>query len=412
MKWSPQQAAALRDVSAWLKAPNGPQVFYLAGFAGTGKTTLAKHLAAGVTGLVLFSAYTGKAASVLRKMGCAGAATLHSLLYSVGEQDKTTLHELELELAHRRDEGHQDDDALMELEVEIAQLQKKLREPKFTLQEDSVVASSALVVLDECSMVNQPLASDLESFKKKILVMGDPAQLPPVKGGGYYTNRTPDVMLTEIHRQAAENPIIRWATTVRNGGELPFADDGHARKLKKRSIDHRDVMLAPGVQLLAGKNDTRRNLNQYVRKHLDRDDCPYPVKGDRLVVLRNDRDWGVLNGVTCEAAEDAAAPEGEEHLSMDVAYEGLVIQDMPVDRAYFDAYADPAAADPSDGSWDRRWMVPMDYGYCLTVHKAQGSQWDHVVLCDDGFAHWHPRMRSRWLYTAITRASERLTILA
>ena len=138
----------------------------------------------------------------------------------------------------------------------------------------------------------------------------------------------------------------------------------------------------------------------------------YPVKGDRLVVLRNDRDWGVLNGVTCEAAEDAMAPEGEEFLSLDLDYEGNRLQEVPVDRAYFDAYADPQEADKADSGWDRRWMVPMDYGYCLTVHKAQGSQWDHVVLCDDGFAHWDPRMRRKWLYTAITRASERLTILA
>lgn len=411
MKWSPQQATALKDVSRWLKDPTGPQVFYLAGFAGTGKTTLAKHLAADVKGLVLFSAYTGKAASVLRKMGCAGAATLHSLLYSVGEQDRTKLHELELELAHRRADGVDvHDDALVELEVEIAALTRKLKEPKFTLQPDSIVGQSALVVLDECSMVNQPLAADLESFKKKILVMGDPAQLPPVKGGGYYTNREPDVMLTEIHRQAAENPIIRWATVVRNGGDLPFANDGAARKLKKRSIDHREVMLEEGVQLLAGKNDTRRNLNLYVRNNLGRTET-YPVKGDRLVVLRNDRDWGVLNGVTCEAAEDSVAPEGEEFLSMDIDYEGQRLQEVPVDRLHFDAYGEEFSDAQAD-SWDRRWMVPMDYGYCLTVHKAQGSQWDHVVLCDDGFAHWDPRMRRKWLYTAITRASERLTILA
>uniref|UniRef100_UPI0035D076B3 ATP-binding domain-containing protein n=1 Tax=Bartonella sp. MU70NMGDW TaxID=3243561 RepID=UPI0035D076B3 len=50
-----------------------------------------------------------------------------------------------------------------------------------------------------------------------------------------------------------------------------------------------------------------------------------------------------------------------------------------------------------------------DYGYALTVHKAQGSQWNNVVLFDESFA--FREMYARWLYTGITRAAERLMIV-
>jgi exodeoxyribonuclease V len=60
------------------------------------------------------------------------------------------------------------------------------------------------------------------------------------------------------------------------------------------------------------------------------------------------------------------------------------------------------------------WMIrkrydEFDYGYVLTVHKAQGSQWDDVVLFDESFA--FPDTRERWLYTGITRAVRRLTVV-
>src|SRR5690606_12740333 len=157
---------ALREVSRWLKDPNGQQVFRLFGWAGTGKSTLAVHLAKGV-GKVVFAAFTGKAALVMRKRGCVGASTIHSLIYVLVEE--------------------------------------KGGEPKFVLNHDSDIVDADLVVIDEVSMVGAELAKDLLSFGKKVLVLGDPFQLPPVKDAGFFTNIDPDIMLTEIHRQAADN---------------------------------------------------------------------------------------------------------------------------------------------------------------------------------------------------------------
>ena len=81
--FTPHQDAALSVASAWLKTRRGgSSIFRLFGYAGTGKTTLAKHIAEGVDGKVLFAAYTGKAAGVMRSKGCHGASTIHSLITS------------------------------------------------------------------------------------------------------------------------------------------------------------------------------------------------------------------------------------------------------------------------------------------------------------------------------------------
>ena len=57
----------------------------------------------------------------------------------------------------------------------------------------------------------------------------------------------------------------------------------------------------------------------------------------------------------------------------------------------------------------RRESDEFDYGYALTVHKAQGSQWDDVLLFDESYA--FREHRARWLYTGLTRAAKRLTIV-
>ena len=143
--WSPQQDEALRAVSEWLKDKSGPQVFRLFGWAGTGKSTLAVHLAQGVRS-VKYAAFTGKAALVMRKKGCKGASTIHSLIYSL--------------------------------------VSEKEGEPKFALDPESDAATADLIVIDEVSMVDESLGRDLLSFGTKVLVLGDPFQLPPVQGAG------------------------------------------------------------------------------------------------------------------------------------------------------------------------------------------------------------------------------------
>lgn len=405
MKWSPQQERALREVETWLHDPSS-QVYYLAGYAGTGKTTLAQRLVQEVHGLTLFAAFTGKAASVLRRRGAPEAQTLHSILYSVSDRDRTRLTKLQTEYKALED-TEENFERRLELEKEIQHEMKLVRSPWFMLNPESILADAELLVLDECSMVDQKLGKDTLSFGKKVLVLGDPAQLPPVRGGGFFTSRKPDMLLTEIHRQAADNPIIRWSKVIREGGHLPFGEEGSCRKMQKSKVDKAwYASEADAGQLLTGRNDTRRHLNVTVRRALGRR-SQYPEEGEKLVILRNDKDIGVLNGVICTATSDAGYIEDEGCLGMNINYEDQPIDGIPVQTSAFDAYIDPKAAEDIA----ERHLMQMDYGYALTVHKSQGSQWPTVTLCDDGFNKREPTNRRRWLYTAITRAEHNLNII-
>jgi exodeoxyribonuclease-5 len=361
MAWSPQQEAALKAVSLWLKRGE-PQVFRLFGYAGTGKTTLARAIADGSDGDVLFGAYTGKAALVMRSKGCKDARTIHSLIYRARESDS--------------------------------------EEPVFELNEEGPAAKAALIIIDECSMVDSELGRDLLSFGKPVLVLGDPAQLPPVKGAGYFTDATPDAMLTEVHRQAADNPIIKLSMLIREGGRLDLGKFGESRVVQRDAIDAKAVTGAD--QILVGLNRTRRAYNKRLRELFGRSRL-LPESGDKLVCLKNDRKKGLLNGSlwTVKTASGirrkklrfTVIPEDDSSrkpVRIGVAPEFFWgVEDIPYEL--------------------RRDSDEFDYGYALTVHKAQGSQWDRVVLFDESGA--FREHRNRWLYTGITRAAERLTIV-
>jgi exodeoxyribonuclease-5 len=363
MQWSPQQDASLKAVAVWLRSSEKP-VFRLFGYAGTGKTTLAKHVAEGVPGDVVFAAYTGKAAHVMRHKGCRGAGTIHSLIYRARGEDES---------------GR-----------------------TFSLNDESAAGKAALIIIDECSMVDEEIGRDLLSFGTKVLVLGDPAQLPPVAGGGFFTSAEPDVMLTEVHRQAFDDPIIRMSMTVREGGKLEEGSYGASRVIGRDALEQDDVLGAD--QVLVGRNNTRRSYNGRIRKLLDRD-SPVPIAGDMLVCLRNNRKRGLLNGSLWKVERAGRPRKGllRYTLSPEETEAGRARTIVSINPAFFDGTADelPLA--------QRRRSDEFDFGYVLTVHKAQGSQWDNVMLFDESFA--FREHRARWLYTGITRAASRLTVV-
>ena len=374
MQLSPQQDEALRDVSKWLKDGRSP-IFRLFGYAGTGKTTLARYFAEHIEGDVQFAAFTGKAAQVLRSKGATNARTLHSLIY--------------------RPRGEET--------VEDETTGKTSIAPTFSLNRQSPVAKAKLIVVDECSMVDEQLGRDLMSFGTPILVLGDPGQLPPISGGGFFTEHEPDFLLSEIHRQARDNPIIRLALDVREGREFSYGDFGAAKVISKTDVTQELVLGAD--QVLVGTNRTRRRYNQRLRE-LKGFSASFPQAGDKLVCLRNDPAKGLLNGslwkVMTSSRETVkpginllVAPEDEEP--------GRGVAKIKLLKVQFE---DPDTEIP----WQtKKRFDDFDYGYALTTHKAQGSQWDDVVLFDESYA--FRDTRERWLYTAITRAAERLTVV-
>lgn len=364
MQWTTQQAAALDAVAAWLKDKNGPQTFRLFGYAGTGKTTLAKHLANQAKGAVLFACFTGKAALVLRSKGCTGASTIHSLIYKPFEDE----------------------------DGEIV----------FKRNPDSAAATAELIVVDEVSMVDEELGEDLLSYGTKVLVLGDPEQLPPINGTGFFMAPNPDIMLTEIRRQEQDNPIIYLSMRARQGEAIIHGDYGDSRVIKRNQLGQKMVLGAD--QVLVGKNDTRRTINNRIRGllgHLN----PYPEKGDRLVCLRNNTEKNLLNGGLWTAKTEATIIRDKADLMVesidDDSITNAVNISVPINFFHGTEKELPYSV--------RRHNDEFDYGYALTVHKAQGSQWDNIILFDE--SRTFREMSSRWLYTGITRAAERLTIV-
>lgn len=215
---SRDQSAAIRKIADWYKGgTRTPQVFYLAGYAGVGKSTLynvvREELRRHGAKKTITCAYTGKAVNVLRRKGNNDAMTLHSALYKALENPESGKVEFKLDPA-----GH--------------------------------AADADLIGVDECSMVGPVEGTDLLSFGKKVLVMGDPGQLPPIKGQGFFTTRKPDVFLREVHRQAAESPILRLATMARQGIELPIGEwDGTRVLMLNRKTE--DLIHRPDTQVIA-----------------------------------------------------------------------------------------------------------------------------------------------------------------
>jgi len=371
MAWSPQQDAAIQAVRAWLADPNGPQVFRLFGYAGTGKTTLAKELAAEVQGGTLYATFTGKAALVLRKKGCEGASTIHSLIYST-EVDEVT------------------------------------GEARFTLNLQSDLATAGLLVVDEVSMVDEELAQDLLSFGRRILVLGDPAQLPPVKGEGFFINAEPDVMLTEVHRQARDNPIIRMSMDIREGIGLNVGQYGDSFVIKQASTprDRMAELVMDADQLLCGMNRTRTTFNGRIRalKGLaGRSAHWHPTQGDRLICLRNKRTKYLFNG----GIWDAMTVDDKGDGKLKIVASSLDEQRDPVELNIYENFFNGTE---KEIDWrSLRGTEEFTFGWAITCHKSQGSQWDDVIIFDESGA--FREARKNWLYTAVTRAAERVTVV-
>lgn len=390
------QQAAIDAISAWYDDPFGQQVYRLFGYAGSGKTTLARHIADRLCpfGDVLYATYTGKAADVLRRKGCAGASTIHRLIYKPVSQSRAELEEAEGRLDAALDAG---DRALAAvIRGQIAKLEEEMSSPRFVLNPDSVLTGAALLVLDEVSMVPERIALDLESFGVKILCLGDPAQLPPIKGAGHYSDATPDTMLTTIHRSALESPVTKLATIARESG--PRGVVGMVGDSGRSDVA---IPMSEFDQVLVGTNRTRWGLIRKMRK-LAGNAGVGPQMGERILVLSNNGDLNVFNGqqftiTLCE-------PRGHY-------YDLQVVDEDGNDRAlkvYSSGFED---ADGEEEAKRHGWCGPVaaaTYAHAITVHKAQGSQWDNVLVIDESGV--FRKDASRWFYTAITRAAERVVI--
>lgn len=413
MVWSPQQYAGLEAVAKWWAQGDGrKQIFRLFGYAGTGKTTLAIEIDETIAGgQALFASFTGKAALVMRKKGCHGAQTLHSLIYKPRRQ-------------YREDS-----------EEDVAKGVDSNRDvPLWQINPDSPLRGARLLIIDECSMVDETLARDVLSFGTPVLVLGDPAQLPPPGGTGYFTeNCEPDVMLTEIHRQAADNPIIRIATDIRTGKRISIGNHAGATPKEGVWIIPRDRLQSStelgADQILCGKNATRVTLNKRLREALrTAGRLPagdhLPVVGDRVICLKNKRQKGLLNGAMWNVTGLRDRSYGAKKPGKNsVSYFDAVSIDqgfstdiaVPHDFWFWNGTQPELNERLKDQKLTRGLYDEFDYAYAITCHKSQGSQWDKVLVFDEsavfGRSEETEDIPARWLYTAATRAATALIIV-
>lgn len=439
---SPQQADAVRKIGHWFKHESEvKKVFKLGGFAGTGKSTILPDILEAVNltaDKIAFAGPTGKSSKVmgnkLRDQGInVYPTTIHSLIYQPKAQKASVL---ERELAEANNMLAMLSDGKVapptgNLKEDVHNTQQKitilrkdldraydLNDLRFSLNPDSRLVSESikLVILDEGSMIGEEIANDLLDFDIPILVMGDPGQLPPVLDKpGFFDGSMPDAFLTEVHRQAAENPIIRLATMVRKGERGDYGDYGDGVLIVPRRKDIYTLDLARDCQVLVGTNKTRWKLTSKMRREGGMTD-PLPHAGEPLIMCKNHKQHASLvNGTAVFATEDHGDSyvEGSSRFLAKIAdedgkkytaftYQGLFEEHMKREKNY-------ATASKSEAFRSRVNDAQIDFGWAITCHKAQGSEWEEVIVHDESGVFREDA--DKWLYTAITRAGKRLIIV-
>jgi exodeoxyribonuclease V len=382
---TPMQEAAVKAIEQWYKHSSN-QTFFLAGYAGTGKSTLVQYVIEKL-GLrlnrVAFACYTGKAALVLTQKanGQYRASTIHRLIYKLDVDTKG--------------------------------------KPRFIKKDKEELAHIKLIVIDEASMVDGQIMQDLKSFDKKILFIGDQGQLPPVsqKGNEEFIEmfNNPDFALTEIHRQAEGNPIIHLSMLARTKQRIEYGWYGKEALVINHSqwLSLKEKVYTTANQIICGYNRTRQLLNQEIRRYLGFTD-DLPQMGDKLICTRNNwgktiQDISLVNGMTGYVQEVNHNVEKNYEITRDA----IKIKFRPdfTDECFNDLYL---IKDHFTGQeykllpHEYNTYCEFDFGYVITCHKSQGSQWEKVVVINEVL---NSQEHHRWLYTAITRSSSKLVLV-
>jgi len=375
MEMTRQQEEARKLLYAAIR--EGAMEFVLFGYAGTGKTTLIKFLVEAANGHVVVLALTNKAVRVLRDKGIDNAETIHRFLYPrVGQG-----------ICNCRGE----DEEFVEFHAKTCPAIKPVFGTDPLMGEDVIVPS--LIIVDECSMVPEKIARDILDKGIPVLAVGDPFQLPPVEGKPYWTK--PDYELTDIQRQAKDNPIIRLAHDVRMGRGLKAGRYGgtvvDARSLLRAGPDMEDW-----DQVLTFRHVTRCAYNGMYRKAMGFGD-PYPMPGETIMMRSTHKTLGLANG-DMFTVESTKTYGGSVELRLQVPDEKPLA--VAVWGLGFGDAEDWSKLTRMDFNMVKR-FGRATFGYVITTHSAQGSEWDRVLIAKDN------NRSPNWMYTALTRARER-----
>lgn len=363
----------------------------ISGYAGSGKTTLIKFIIEALQlpeEAVAFCAYTGKAVQVLQSKGNKNACTLHKLLYE----------------ARPLPDGH------------------------FIFIPKTEIPYQVIIV-DECSMMPKSMLDLLLRHKNiYVLFTGDPGQLPPInKDEDNHLLDNPHIFLDEIMRQAQESDIIRLSMKIRNGEPLDVGTGKDAIVMNKTSLN--SGVLTWADQILCAKNVTRISLNTQLRELNGHG--PAPEDGDKVICLRNYEEIGsqdgnmLVNGITGYIHNVYRTYASPPYYIYDKQIDILCAEfttdsgdsygELPMDRQEImtgERFADSRTIYKLSKNRAAKGMIPLEftYGYAITTHKAQGSQWDKVLVIEENFP-FAKDEHKRWLYTAVTRAVDKLVLV-
>lgn len=388
----------------------GEKYTCIAGYAGAGKSTLIQFIISAMNLYpedIRYIAYTGKAANVLKNKGCPGATTAHKLLYR----------------ARLMPNGKY----------------------RFSPKTPAEIAEEGIkvVVVDEVSMLPKKIWDLLCQNNFYILACGDPEQLPPIADtpGEDPNNHVldhPHIFLDEIMRQAQESEIIRLSMHIRENKPINLFPVQREQVMVFDKRDLTDDMLIWSNQVLCATKRTRTELNNRIRNKLGFSKTPQP--GDRIINLHNE--WELLsnlgnpltNGVIGQIVTDNLNPEilkyssqinigkyfGDElqipilKLTMTGDEENEFFENITID------YNELLTGSPSlTGEQQYRiikskmFINPLhfNYGYAITVWKAQGSEWNKVLLLSEPGWPRDPDLCRKYLYTGTTRAIDKLVVI-
>ena len=368
----------------------------ISGYAGSGKSTLVKFIVAAL-GIpeedVCYVAYTGKAATVLKQKGCMNAMTAHKLLYWSSPTPTG----------------------------------KFIFKPRTVLEFPYQV-----IVVDEISMLPKSMWDLLLKHKKYILALGDPGQLPPInKDEDNHVLDNPHIFLDEIMRQAQESEIIRLSMHVREGNPLSTFEAAGAQVQIFNTNQVVNGMYSWADQILCGTNAKRIELNNYIRNQRGFDPTK-PQVGDKIISLRNHWQtistsgmWALTNGaigtITEYNIEAKSLPFYISQTPVNYMMTDMELEDqdtflkLPIDYQYF-LDGTPSLTPRQSYLLNKNEYAPdapfeFAYAYAITTHKAQGSEWDKVLVFEEAFP-YNKEEHRRWLYTAVTRAKDKLVLIS
>lgn len=342
---------------------------------GTGKSTLVQYIIKELhipDHLIAYVAYTGKASLVLQQKGCPGATTAHRLLYYSKElPDGTFVH-------------------------------KPREYPERPLK---------LIIVDEVSMLEKEQWEILMKWRIPVIALGDPFQLPPIhEDNGVLAH--PHIFLDQVMRQAQDSEIIRLSMDIREGKSLSCYNGKDVCITSKSKIA--DQLLLKADQVLCGKNVTRFDLNQRIRRAIWGDKYQIaPIKGDKIICLKNYWNYGNLTNGTMGTLGKFVTMDSRSLKPMMLAnFKSDIGDEYTVLNMDYKIFTEGKTTVNQD-NWREfhRDIRPMefDYGYAITVHKSQGSEFDKVILFNEYLGNDREHYL-RWLYTGVTRASKKLII--